>query len=609
MKRLGVLVLALALLAGCTIWAGQSAAQARALEQTLHATAQVTYDIRPDAGPVTVTWNVDIQNNDPQTAYREFGWVYYYDSYGVPMLRGASGVSASGPGGGALGVTVEDTQEGPIVGAVVHFDRNLHYGQSYSFSLSYQLPEARSDSLLVTPYYVFLPAIGGGDDSAVNVVVPDDGAWESTLEHVGCSESGSGHYRCGPSEYIPVAAIVEVSKPGALRSMDGSVSLSESEAGLSVRHFPGEEVWAEHVLGLAGAALPVLEDLFGFPYPGSDEIEIAERGQQELLGYGGVYRCGSDDPCTIGLHPLGQDFIVLHELAHSWTTVFEERWIKEGLAELMARRAARKLDPPIPIPQRPEAEDPVDLQLDVWRGPILMLTATDEEKDREHTGYAKSLRFMQILREAVGMEALQAVNMIAAERSEREQAWQVEMNSRQYLDALEEASGTRLDDLFLEWVFLPHLEPTLEERRLVREHLAELREAVDEAGLTLPPRIDDMIKYWRFGPAEEDLVKAEGALEAYNAARDKVEEPRSLLQKLGLLHKDPGARLAEASSAFDKGVFGEATERADEARDMIDGAGRAGLYRLLVALAMFLAVLGLSTGAVWFVRRRRRASR
>lgn len=609
MRRFIPLAITFVLLAVLVASAAHRTDAAIAQEQTLFADASVTYDVRPDAGPVTVTWYVELKNNDPQTVYQESGLIYYYYNYTIPVLRGATAISAFGPSGGVLSVSLEDEEEGPVLGATVRFDRDLFYGQSYSFALSYELPEARSDALLVTPYYVFLPAVGGGDVSSVTVEVPDDSAWETTLEPVECTESGPAEYECQMSDYLPVAALVEVSKPDALESIEGAVSLAEGDIALSVKYFPGERDWAERILDLATTALPILEDLFGVAYGGPAEIEIAERGRQGLFGYEGTYGCQSDDDCSIGIHPMGEDIVALHEFAHSWTRVFEERWIQEGLAEYMALQAAERLEPPVAVVEREPIDSTIELQLDVWRKPIIMVNAPDEEKDREHTGYAKSLRFIQVLVEAAGMEALQAVNLAAAERPEIDQPRYLEMNSRQYLDALEDASRVRLDDQFLEWVFLPGTASILEERRPARERLEELHDAFDQAGISLPFRIDRLVQSWKFGPAQDAMDEADEALAAYGEAVERLDQPRSVFQRIGLLNKDPDALLVEAVSDFERGDLDGAAGGAREAQGMVDEAGRVGLYRLLAGAAMLLAVVVASGGAIWFVRRRRGASR
>ena len=78
-------------------------------------------------------------------------------------------------------------------------------------------------------------------------------------------------------------------------------------------------------------ALPVMEALFGHPYDGPARIEIAQRGQQAIAGYGGTFGC-QPEQCSIGISPVADDSIALHEFAHLWTEQYQKRWLAEGLA-------------------------------------------------------------------------------------------------------------------------------------------------------------------------------------------------------------------------------------------------------------------------------------
>ena len=53
--------------------------------QLLLVTSDVTYDIRPDAGPVHVSWDVRVDHQDPVTVERVFGAVFFSASLPVPV--------------------------------------------------------------------------------------------------------------------------------------------------------------------------------------------------------------------------------------------------------------------------------------------------------------------------------------------------------------------------------------------------------------------------------------------------------------------------------------------------------------------------------------------
>lgn len=597
MRRLAALVAAVALLAAFVRPDVTTVAAKPARDDLLRIASQVTYEIRPDTDPVHVTWQVELENNDPETVPRDFGTVYFYESVSLPVLRGASTIRATGPGGGMLSVDVDDPGEGSVVAVTVAFDRELYYRQRYAFTLSYDLADTRSDVLLVTAAYVYLPAIVAGDSTRVSITTPDDPAWDVTIEPLDCSRSGPSEYRCGASEDIQVAALVEVTRPGALRSIDAAVQLAAGEVSLTISYFPGEERWASHIQELSAAALPVLETLFGFPYQGPQDLTIAERGRQDIAGYEGTFGC-QPDSCTIGISPVADDAIALHEFAHLWTEMFEKRWLGEGLAEFMARRAAAELGTAVSNRERGPPPRTVDLQLDEWGHTRHLIGASDEELAREDTGYLESRRFFETLEGTIGLEAIQAANAAAAELGQG-------IDSQTYLDLLEEASGARLDGLFLDRVFSPSFAPVLEQRRRARERLADLREAVEAADLDLPEGVQLLIDSWSFDRAEDALDDAEAALDAYLAARDRAQQPRSLWARIGLLGEDPEGALDDAAAAFADGDFADAAERADAAQSMIDGAGRAALIRILAALVLLAGIAVVAGGGIWFVRSRR----
>ena len=598
MRRIGLIIALLAILAGFA-WPASRSVQAKpALDDPLGLTGQLTYDVRPDNGPVTVTWQVNLENNDPETVFRDVGVVYSYRGISLPVLRGASNMRISGPGGGALGFSLEDPGEGPIVQADINFDRNLYFGQTYSFTITYQLAETRSDFLLITPFYIYLPAIALGDSTTVSIKTPEGSAWDVSLDPGDCSESGAGTYQCGASEFLQVAAVVEVSRPDALLSTESTVLLSTSELTITIQYFPGEDAWATHIQEIASAALPALEELFGFPYQGATIVEIAERGRQDVLGYEGIFEC-QGDPCRIGISPLADDRVAVHEFAHLWTQSYNQRWLAEGLAQFATERIVAQLGPLISTGERIPPDEPVDLQLHDWGPAVNLIGASDEQRAREETGYQKSFRFFEVLNQTVGLEALQSANAAGVEFGRH-------VDSRAYLDLLEEASGANLAAFFLEWVFPSLFESVLEQRRAVRDRLVELRQVVDEVGLKLPPSIDKLVGDWRFSSAEDAIDEADGALAAYTVAQDQVEAPRNLLEKFGLLNKDPDALLADARLSFAVGEFERAIEQAEEAQDMVEDAGRTGLYRLLVAVVMFVIVVG--GGIFLFLRRPRRSS-
>ena len=574
--------------------------------QPLIITSDISYDIRPDSGPVHVSWRVSVKNNDPETVERESGAIFFYDSLTLPILRGSSNLSArSGPT--TLPISLDPSSDGPLVTATVSFDRRLFFNDAYSFSLDYDLTSAREDSLLITPFYVFLPAISFGDQSTVSILTPADSTWEVSLEPVDCAD-------------------------------------------VTLTYFPGEEAWAQHIQDLVTAGLPVIADLYGFPRPGPPTINIAERGRQIILGYEGLTSCGLTS-CDIDISPIADDVTALHELAHLWSDIYDNRWLAEGFANLIALKAAQHLGPSlIQGSTDPPMQTTLDLRLDDWGDVTYLIAATPDQEAIEEAGYDRSFRFLTLMEDTVGLDTLQRANAdLAADAAPAD--------SRRFLDALEDASDQELGHLFLEWVFPDSFAPVLEQRRLARDRLASLtnaaqaesldpgpldviqadvtawrfddalaalddaeadlqlylglkgrlaslREAVQTAGLPFPRAIDAAVAAWQFSSLEQTLNDAEASLTAYLRARDKVDQPRNLWQRLGLWGSDPEASLRSARSAFAAGEFIDATADSEEAYEMIEDAGNAALIRLLILLAVLAALATAVAIATWFRRSR-----
>ena len=62
-------------------------------------------------GPVRVSWDLSFKNNDPATSEPgSEGTVFFYENVTVPVLKGASGVSAVSSSGVALDVALEEVE-------------------------------------------------------------------------------------------------------------------------------------------------------------------------------------------------------------------------------------------------------------------------------------------------------------------------------------------------------------------------------------------------------------------------------------------------------------------------------------------------------------------
>jgi hypothetical protein len=551
-------------------------------------------------------------------------------------------------GGTALDITTSSIPEAPIASAEVTLDDPLFFGESYSIELSYDIPDTRREGLLVTSAYAFVPVVALGDNATVEVNLPRSQPWAASLEPADCAGDG-GSFTCSGSDGMYVAALAEVTRPDLTASTTTHVQLAEKALNLEITYFQGEEAFANHVKELAAAALPIMEELYGFKYRGPEEVRLEERGSVITLGYEGLASCG-ETFCTIAVSPVASDRTLLHELAHLWSDIYDRRWLAEGFAELIAVETSGRLAGL--VTGTPDDFEPpqVELQLDDWGGVPVGAGLNGEQRDYENTGYYRSERFLSLLQSELGLQALQTANAALADSGSA-------IDSRQFMDALEAASSRNSDALFREWVFPSSYDERLAQRREARDRLTtliaraqeeglsdrvpgEIEADIDEwdfdsalasldekeewladylalksdlvalrtdaeaAGLAPGPGLQEALDRWDFDHAAGIVAEARQALALYLAARERVDEPRSLWERFGLLGSDPNGDLTAAAEAFNAADYGSAERHADDAIDTVNSASTDAARRVFIVAggaALFAIAILL---IVWFGRRR-----
>jgi hypothetical protein len=632
---------------------GDSRAQT---DDLLALTSAITYDVKSRDDAVHVTWDATVTNNDPESTFRN-GQGFYYYAYQLPILNGASNISVVDNSGRQLDAELREASSSAIVqSATINFYRGIFFGESYSFRLTYDLTDSHTRSAFVTPYYGYVAIVGAGDPATINVNLPAGEEWATSLEGEACQKDGSTLV-CTGLDGSFVAAVAEASQPGRTSSLNFEVPLSEKTLNVSLKYFEGDEATAQRQQNLIVSALPVIEDTFGFNHPGPTQLNVSQGGQQTVLGYEGLARC-DEAACNIVISPTASDHTLIHELSHIWTDIYSKRWLAEGFAEMIAGIVARTLPEDVVQGAAPERQaSSLDFQLDDW-GPATSLIGADTNRIAiEDAGYDYSLRFLEQLRTAVGIQALRAVNRnIATSGSPAD--------SRRFMDLLEDASGRNSDYLFQVWVFPESYRQILADRREARVRLADLRsdlsaeglpsdvltsieihiadwsfaealisldraetgldtyssllpqlealrEEAQEAGLELPEELFSDLAQFEFDSVSSDVIEADAALEAYRVAAEKVHSSRSLWTRFGLLGSNPNATLDDAAESFANGDFGASRIQSEHSADLIDDASSMAFRRLLL-VAGLLAALALAMAvaiAVGHLREREFAER
>jgi hypothetical protein len=616
-------------------------------------TSAVTYDVKTaDDGAVHVTWDVTLTDNDPATDISHGGAVSYYYQFELPVLRGAESLAAKDSAGYDLQVTTDDPGGSSIdEGAVVQFARRLFFGQTYSFRLTYQLSNSRSEGVLVTPYYAYIPAIAVGDQATVTVNTPaNGGVWVTDIEAADCPQTGNT-FACSSDRKTYLAALVEVSQPGAVASTKFDVPLKDKTVNVTLTYFQGEDAAAQHEQQLITAGLPVIEEVYGFDYAGPAAVNIVQGGRQSSLGYEGVASCTPDVSCDIVISSVADDYTLLHELSHMWSSIYAKRWLAEGFAEFVAETAGPQLPAGLVAGDPVVRSDPaISLALDDWGDANSLIGADASRIDIEAAGYTFSLRFLQTLRDKFGLEALQAVNRNIATSG-------TPADSQQYMNVLEEATRQNLDSLFQTWVFPDSARQTLADRRTAIGRLADLRSrltadglpddvatpiaasirdwdfaaalaALDQAengletyadlrgqldilqsrardaGLTVPDGLTDKLNHFDFGTVRPAIDLANAAVVSYASAHQAVDAPRGVWKRFGLLGSDPDGALRSAAAAFSDGDFELSQQHSQHAIDLINDASSVANRRLLV-VAGFLSLLVLALAVAFVITRLR----
>lgn len=646
------LVVAILLLVAWGTFAAGGAPATLAEDDLIHIKSHVSYDIHPDQAPVRVAWDVSITNNDPQTRNQsgQGGNIFFYETFTFPLLVGATEIKATSAGGVPLGVTAGEAGQGHVLPATVKLDRRLFYQDTYDLHLSYEVADTRHEAVIAMPAYTFVPLLAGGDEVTVEVSAPAEAPWSTSIEAVDCAQDGMT-FSCTGADTVFLAALAEVARPDLTSTLNIEVQLRDRKVPINITYFQGEEGFAQHIGDLATHGLPVIEDLYGLPYTGAGTVNISERVRQVILGYEGLTSCDTPEACEVNISPIADDYTVLHELAHLWSGLYEERWLSEGFAQYVTLLAVPYLPEGL-VSGSPAArlQPAAELQLDDWGDVESVIGASEDRLAVEEAGYFRSQRFLEQLEFELGIETLRRTNQAIGQGG-------TPVDSRRFMDVLEEVSGRNNDALFREWVFPDSLKSLITDRREARDRLTNVIARAQADGLTeeVPAKIQEKVDAWQFRDAFAALDKAEAdlatydemkddlarlhedaaalslvlseriqglvaawdfegartaadhafeAITAYSIALEKVSAPRSAWKRFGLLGSDPESYIERAESAFNDGDYGAAIDHSNTAIDTIDGASRTAMRRVLLVAAL-AALFGLVVlGAVWLSRRR-----
>jgi hypothetical protein len=285
---------------------------------------------------VHATVDVTLTNRKPSTSTSFF----YYDAYTLPVPAGSRDVRATS-GGNRLSTSVRATRDPSVAILLIDLPRRLLYGQTRRIHLTYDIagaqPRSENQTRVGVGYATFLASSPGDEGhNRLEVVLPAEMTWDSTEEDLFTERTTGDH---------TILVATETNSPDGIwapisAQADGGLIPRFADVGgatITVRSWPGDNEWATSVSDTVTKGIPALERITGRPWP--EEIEsIREDSTTGIFGFDGWY---DDEAHEIVLGDSHEPQLVLHELSHAWSNSrnLRERWMSEGLAEFLARKA------------------------------------------------------------------------------------------------------------------------------------------------------------------------------------------------------------------------------------------------------------------------------
>lgn len=628
---------------------------ARGAEGGLVVLAETRYEVLPEESRVRVTIDAVATSFEPDEPDAQV----FYSGITFAVQPGASTVAARADGSPLAAGIVEERDDYTAV--EVTFGRRVFFGQSYAYSISFDLVDEGgtghrdlriSRSVVAFPVWAF--GTTGEVGSSVRVEMPAgyapsvQGAVMSRTQ----TAQGGTVLSAQPEDPFAFFAYVSAERPGAFVGSTVGLRVGSESASLLIRAWEDDPGWGARMAELMTDGLPALQSLIGVDYPVVGRLTVEEAATSRLGEYAGIY---NDMTNTIRVRYDADAFVALHEAAHIWFNgeLFRDRWINEAWAEFYGVSAGQRIGASGDIYELSNELLEARIPLNDWGA------VGAEGRDVEYFAYAATYELAGLIAERTDLVGLQAVWQAAAAREAAYQPVHAEERTtrvaavqpdwQRLLDLLEERTGVTYTDLWETWVVNPQQQPLLGERGEARALYVEI---VDEAGAwELPASIRSQMDAWSFDAARGELNLAADVLVqrdrvAHRAAELQLEPPGSLrsafegddglaaaaqeatlelnvldllagadlrladepsvLERIGLLGSDPSADLATARDAFEAGDLVAAGEEAGAAAAARATAAALGRDRVVIGGAALLGLNGVALAAS-SVRRGRRA--
>ena len=599
------------------------------------------YVLNPATTTVTATVTIDLRNTTASSG----GYFYYYDGFTVPVPAGAEKLQARS-GGSTLSVSLKRTGDPSTRLARISFPELL-YGRTRTITLTFSVPGEKprsKDSTRVGPGYASFAVYGVGDAgrNTVEVVAPTTMTFDATSDDFRSTEQGTNTIHTSTASSAGGGSWAVVSLRDPARTDERAVKVHG--VSLLLDGFQDDPRWSRFVSREVTTGIPALERLVGAPWPGGLE-RIREDASPSLRGYDGWFD-PTDDEIVIG-EQLDAD-LVLHELSHAWVSDerFDQRWISEGLAQVLAERAVKATGGTPATHPKVSPGSAHAVALNAWGG-----SASSRSGAVDTYAYPAAYTVTRDLLRSLDDAQLSAV-LSAAIRGERayDPAGTKDANGgrtdwRRWLDLLQSrAAVSDAPQLLQRWVLTKAERAMLAPRAAARSAYATLDRA---DGAWLPPEgLRDAMTAWDFTRAATvrdevaglgaaatavqvaavraglrvpdavrasyegadqpeqyaalaaSLPQAAAAVTAVGTAQRAAQHDRDPVSALGATLLGVDGRADEAATLLDQGQYAQASAAADDVTSRVDRA-------LLVGLALPVLLLLLLAGGLLWGRRLR----
>lgn len=580
--------LGIALLVALLIVLSGAPRTAVAQQPTLASASETTYRLDTPAGTVSVDVHIEYLNQSSAD-------ITTVPLYILPHAQDLAILRNGTP----LQFTLDPGDEAArrTALATVTLPEPLKPNRRVTLEASYRLPAVTGPLMRVQPGIIEVPFIGQGPGSWVFVDVPKSG--DNVLDP-GCllgrdqpdnvAQRGLQRWVCGdvflvalstddPSVLERCAALDDRCRqrtdPGVFSAFALSVTdeaqrgiLSEPvtmpdgrQVTLTLKYFRRDADWAARQFAIARQAFPLLESLFGFPYPFTD-VTMRQSYNIGTFGIAGV--AFSSLGQVLLSHDAGgiDDEVTIHELAHQWagTTQLARPFLWEGLAEW----ATRVIAPQLGVSPRPLdwKSSGLELPLASWGSSL----AGDPAY-----WYGRSGDFWFTYEEAIG--GRQNMTTVLARIDDEPARWRLQEGW--FMDQAEFLTGRNLDQLFLDWVFVPETaKPLLAQRRAAHDLVKALRDRAQAAGLGsgIPTDIYNNLIAWVFEPIASQVAEGDRIIAAYRSATDLAKAaglatPDAVASAWGKSRLSETARLVEDQRQAVIAIQAAQTQLAEEPPD------------------------------------------